>query len=267
MARSYAPIYTSIWHDENFLALSAQAQRVYFLALSQPNITYCGVVSFTAKRWGLLAANTTPKAIEKAVQELEGAGFVMLDDDTEELWIRSFVKHNGVLRQPQLVRSMQRAYTEIHSPAIRAAFLAGLPPAQRAALAQPAASPPPDPDGSLPEPCPPTEGLGDVSGVVASNPEPSSSSSEDEEALRSKAELALWLRRRKTELEPVLDTEAWMAADIERHRDRYLTEIAAERERVAARDRALDCRRCNSAGLELLEDGTVRRCDHARVSA
>lgn len=127
MARSYAPLLTSIWSDDDFVALTPGAQRFYFLAMSQPNITYCGVVPFTARRWARMAAGTTTDDVDLAVEELEDAGFVVLDDDTEELWVRSFVRHNGVLGQPQLAKAMDRAFDDILSDAIRAQFLAELP--------------------------------------------------------------------------------------------------------------------------------------------
>ena len=157
MARSYAALYTSIWQDADFAALTSDAQRVYLLALSQPNISYCGVVPYTAKRWARLAKNTTPRTITKALDELIAAGFVILDAETEELFVRSYVKHNGVLRQPQLVKAMEREFEQIHSTRIRQAFLASLPPEYVGTLRSGC----PKADGSLPEACPPTDGDGD----------------------------------------------------------------------------------------------------------
>lgn len=127
MGRSYAPLMTTIWSDEDFVSLSPEAQRTYLLALSQPNITYCGIVPFTARRWARMAAGTTPEDIDQAVKELEAAGFVVLDEDTEELWVRSFVRHNGVLSQPQLTKAMVRSFDDILSATLRDRFLTELP--------------------------------------------------------------------------------------------------------------------------------------------
>lgn len=146
MARSYAPVLVSVWGDPDWQRLSVEAQRVYLLALSQPGTTYAGVVAYTAKRWARMAADTGPGDVERAVAQLVRARFVVVDEETEELFIRSFVKHNGVLAQPQLRKSMHRAFADILSPAIRQAFLDELPADERTLLA-----PCPQPDGRVPE--------------------------------------------------------------------------------------------------------------------
>lgn len=169
MARQYAPIYTQIWHDQDFIALPEPAQRLYFLANSQADISYCGVVSFTPQRWSKLSSNSTPTKVRQAAAALAAGGFVMVDPETEELWVRGFVKHNKILSQGQLKTAMRRAFPTIHSPAIRAAFLASLPPSERAACGQPA--------GSLPSGCPPSGDTGLLVGTeVDLDTEPSSSS-------------------------------------------------------------------------------------------
>lgn len=119
MARSQARILTSIWHDRDFLARTAVAQRLYLLALSQDTVSFCGVISYTAGRWGSLAADTTVAAIRKGVAELVAHHFVVVDARTEELWIRSFLKYDGVLASPNLIRPMIRDFDAVHSQPIR----------------------------------------------------------------------------------------------------------------------------------------------------
>ena len=127
MARTYAPIHCTIWSDPAFLALSSGAQRLYILALSQPTISLCGVVAYTPKRWALLAPDTSAKQITKALSELVAKGFVLVDEDTEELMIRSFVKHDGIEKKPNVIKGMWTAWQATHSPRLRAQFLKGLP--------------------------------------------------------------------------------------------------------------------------------------------
>jgi hypothetical protein len=123
MARNYGRLLTRIWHDEEFLALSSGAQRLYMLAISQDTLTYCGVTTWTYKRWARLSANTTPKTIVKDLTELAGAGFVLVDEDTEELWVRSFLKWDGVLDSPNLIVAMTDAFNAVHSGRIREAIV------------------------------------------------------------------------------------------------------------------------------------------------
>lgn len=127
MARNHARIYAAIWKDPKFVALPSSAQRVYMLALSQPGVSFCGVVSYTGRRWASMAPDTDAAAIEEAVTVLEAAEFVVVDRDTEELLIRSFVKHDGVADSPNLIKAMWKDFDGIFSPLIRDVLLWNLP--------------------------------------------------------------------------------------------------------------------------------------------
>lgn len=118
MSRQYAPLHTEIWNDPTFVGLSSQAQRLYLLAISQPNITWCGVVPYTARRWSNLASDTTPRTITKAAVDLAAVGLVLLDEATEEMWVRSFIKYN-VVQQPKLRIAAIREFAQVHSQAIQ----------------------------------------------------------------------------------------------------------------------------------------------------
>lgn len=128
MARSFARLATSIWADDDFRTLTPDAQRVYMLAFSQANIALTGVVPYSARRWARMAAGTTHTDIEQAVHELALHRFVLVDEDTEELLVRSFVRHDGVLRSPNSTIGMTTAYSAIVSPKLRAEFLQELGP-------------------------------------------------------------------------------------------------------------------------------------------
>jgi hypothetical protein len=127
VARQYAPLYTSIWQDDTFTALPVESQWVYLLALSQPNMTYCGVVPFTARRWASYAAGATARTVVRAIAPLSSAGLVMLDDEAEELWVRSFVKHNKVTQQPKILLAAKRQFGEVVSEPIRNAIVSTYP--------------------------------------------------------------------------------------------------------------------------------------------
>lgn len=127
MARNHARIYAAIWQDEDFTSLPAAAQRAYMLILSQPGVTFCGVVPYTVRRWASKAPDTTVAAFERAVLELEGAGFIVVDREAEELLIRQFVKHDGVADSPNLRIAMWKDFDGIFSPELRRAFLENLP--------------------------------------------------------------------------------------------------------------------------------------------
>jgi len=126
MARDHARVLVSIWGDDDWRALPAQAQRVYILALSQPGLSYAGVVPYLPGRWSKLSSDTSPASIKRSLNILEERDFVVIDTDTEELFIRTFVKNDNVLRFPNVAVSMARAYRQIASTAIRKSFIAEL---------------------------------------------------------------------------------------------------------------------------------------------
>lgn len=118
MARTYARILTSIWRDKDFCALPARAQHTYMLVLSQPDMSACGVVFFRPKRWATLAPDTSQDDVEAALGVLEDRGYVVIDRETDELWVRSFIKYDGVLKHPNMRKAMRSAITHVMSDAI-----------------------------------------------------------------------------------------------------------------------------------------------------
>lgn len=126
MARDHARILVSIWGDDDWRKLPAAAQRVYLLALSQPGLSYAGVVPYMPGRWSNLAPDTSLPAIKKAVHTLTERRYVIADEATDELFLRTFVRHDNILRFPNVAVAMARAYRQIISPPIRAAFLTEL---------------------------------------------------------------------------------------------------------------------------------------------
>jgi len=124
MARGHGRILTSIWDDADFLALDERAQRLYLFLISQPNLNHAGLLDLTLKRWSRKARGLTSAELEKLLQALEDARFIVMDVDTEELLIRSFVRNDGVWKQPKVMGAMVSGALEISSWRLRAALLA-----------------------------------------------------------------------------------------------------------------------------------------------
>lgn len=135
MARSHARITTSIWHDEDWRTLSPMGQWAYELILTQSGLSMCGVLSYTPKRWLRFAAGLTVRKIERAVNELRVKRFVIVDDETEELLVRTFARNDGVLKSRNLIIAMWRAAADVVSDQLREAFVEGLPEGFREHLA------------------------------------------------------------------------------------------------------------------------------------
>lgn len=143
MGRSYAKLMTSIWDDPEWRLLEAGPQRLYLMLLSQPGLTFCGVLAYTPRRWAGLVAKMQVRAVLADLDALESRRFLVVDKDTEEVWIRSFVRHDGVLKSPNLVVAAHEDYRSIVSDTIRQRFLEGLPEGFREGFLKPPDDPSP----------------------------------------------------------------------------------------------------------------------------
>jgi len=123
MARDSARLLLTIWRDADFVALPSGAQRMYLLAISQPDLTWAGVVPYTPARWAGLAPDTTPTRVRRDVRVLADARFVVVDESTEEMLVRTYVMHDRVLRSPNVTVAMTKAAHMIVSPVVRRAFM------------------------------------------------------------------------------------------------------------------------------------------------
>ena len=96
MARDHARVKTSIWDDPDFIGLKSAEQHVYLALMSNKGLSRCGVVTYIPARFEHLAADLTPARFKAAVSGLCNQRFVVLDERTQELLLRSYVRHDGV---------------------------------------------------------------------------------------------------------------------------------------------------------------------------
>ena len=121
MARDHGRIRCSIWDDKEFLKLDAAVQRTYFLLISEPSISNAGVVMLTLRRWASLAADTPIETLEAHLRVLSDCRFVVIDWDTEELLVRSFIRNDGVAKQPHILLNAVRSVRHLRSQVLRIA--------------------------------------------------------------------------------------------------------------------------------------------------
>lgn len=119
MARDRANVFTNIWADSDWRALSESAQRLYLLLLTHPTLTYAGVADWRTNRLSMMSADGSVEKLEAAAAELEDRKFIVVDEGTEEVLIRSFVKHDGLLKSPNLAAALAREYANVYSPRLR----------------------------------------------------------------------------------------------------------------------------------------------------
>ncbi|MGP9528171.1 hypothetical protein [Glutamicibacter sp. AOP5-A2-18] len=123
MARDRANINTNIWTDDHWRTLTRDQQWLYELILTHPELSYAGVADWRPGRLAQFSAGTSRRDIERLGAELQSERFIFIDEDTEEVLIRSFSRHDGLLKQPKLTVSMVNAYGAIASNEIRQIFI------------------------------------------------------------------------------------------------------------------------------------------------
>lgn len=136
--RNEARVFSSIWNDEAFLALSPSEQRMYFFLLSQRDLSFCGVLGLRMRRWARSAKGLTAAQVEEDLEGLAqpfqqgfsdgssgepGRPLIVVDEDTEEVFIRSLIRHDGIWKIPNLLKSAREAATLVESRTILAELL------------------------------------------------------------------------------------------------------------------------------------------------
>lgn len=126
MARNESRVFTRIWDDEEFVALDPGSQRLYLFLLSQKDLAFTGVLPLRPARWAKKAKRLTVAVVARELAVLAEGRFTVVDEGTGEVLIRTFVRNDGVWRQPNLMVKMGEEARTIESPAIWAALRAEL---------------------------------------------------------------------------------------------------------------------------------------------
>lgn len=119
MARDHARVNVTIWQDSDFRSLSPAAQHLYFVLWTHPDLSYCGVADWRPGRLAALSGGWNKDALNSAAAELSSKLFIVIDEDTEEALLRSWIKWDGLLKQPRLAVSMAKAYASTYSETLR----------------------------------------------------------------------------------------------------------------------------------------------------
>lgn len=123
----FAQILCRIWDDPDWKALSPRAQWFYMLLLSQASLNRAGVIALTTRRWAKLAKGpTVAEQIASAMSELEKAEFIVVDVDTEELFVRSYMRNDGLTKRPNVLKRALREAVEVLSPRVRSVLVVEL---------------------------------------------------------------------------------------------------------------------------------------------
>src|SRR5690625_3268799 len=120
VAREYARVKLAIWADADFRRLTDTAQALYFRLITSPTMSLCGVADWRPKRIAALTEGMTVRGVEKAAAELSASGYIVIDDETEEVLVRSFIRHDGLIKTPNIAAAMVKDYAATASPNLQA---------------------------------------------------------------------------------------------------------------------------------------------------
>lgn len=254
MANAVGLIHEAIWRDPHWRKLSRSAQATYMQLLSQKDLDCAGVLPLQISKWAKGCDNVTEHDVRADLAELQAERFVFIDEDTDEAFIRSYMRNSNVLKVPNMIKSALRAAKLVASEVIREELAAELRRTNRAEANEVAAEidpkggtlpePFPNPSGTLPEPTGVGKGKGKgetlVDGYLGGEPPKCSKHKQNSDSpCQACKKRRLWEEQQA----------AVQAAD----------ELHAKR---LARERADNCPLCNGTNLIEVSENQVIKCRH-----
>ena len=117
--RKFAQIQIDIWNDTDFRNLTPAAQHLYFVLLSHPSLNHAGVGDWRPARLSGMSSGWTKADVEDAAGELVHERYVLIDEETEEFLIRSYVRNDALLKQPRMATAVAKGLAEVGSSVLR----------------------------------------------------------------------------------------------------------------------------------------------------
>ena len=105
MSRTYRILPTELWSRPKFRKLTAAQQHLYLMLWTHPALTTAGTLDYNPYRLEPFTADLNFEHIDVTAQELEHAGLIVVDRDTEELAILTWWEDTTTLRQPYVTKN------------------------------------------------------------------------------------------------------------------------------------------------------------------
>ena len=124
MARDHARLRLDIWSDPDWRDLPMQSQWLYTYLLSSPGLSYAGVADWRPRRIARFTKEGRAEDVELAAYYLEDpsddrAPFLIIDRDSEEALIRTFIRHDGIMGVPNVAIACVKAWQDTASETLR----------------------------------------------------------------------------------------------------------------------------------------------------
>jgi hypothetical protein len=119
MANAAGMLKESIWRDKEFRALPRTAQATYAQLLSQKDLDRAGMQPLQVSKWAKGCDDITEADIWADLKLLESRRFIFVDEDSDEVFIRSYMRHSQVTKYPQFMKAALRCAGMVASTALR----------------------------------------------------------------------------------------------------------------------------------------------------
>ena len=126
MAREFAQLRLTVWADRDFTSLTLEQQGIYHMLYSQPTTNLAGVLDYLPGRLSRMAEGLTANRVTKIVKELEERDFVFLDEDTDELLVRSMIRTQAAWKAPNSANSITVSIQQVISRKLKSVLLSEL---------------------------------------------------------------------------------------------------------------------------------------------
>lgn len=117
--RQYALIHRAILDDPSWRCLTRSQQNLYLLLLLKLSTNLCGVVDWRPKKLAVNASDMTVETIEADAVVLEKKLYIVRDEDTDEVLIRSFLRNDTPLKSSKTAIAVRSSYTDTASSKLR----------------------------------------------------------------------------------------------------------------------------------------------------
>lgn len=130
MARAHVRLQFGMWRKGDHAAATKDERWLYTTILQDEAMNQCGVVVLRPSVWAEDAAMTDDE-VAVALAGLAARRFVIVDERTRELLVRTYIRNDGVADQPNVLRNALAVAVQVRSTLLRrelAVELRRLPP-------------------------------------------------------------------------------------------------------------------------------------------
>ncbi|ALF01248.1 replication initiation protein [Arthrobacter phage Brent] len=121
--RKYGKIKLSAQSDPDWRALSHTAQWLYWALIGSEALTACGSMDYKPKHLQALSPTMNTAGVDAAMDELRARKFVVLDEETDELILRSFIRNDEVVPNPNMMVAVIKAWRKLASLKLRSVIV------------------------------------------------------------------------------------------------------------------------------------------------